>query len=69
MFKKLTICCQTCDTDLDSLREYDTENNTEKTVTLKIERTKDMSNAENFQWDYKGLTDLDNNRRIKCISV
>ena len=29
---------------------------------LKIERTKDMSNAENFQWDYKGLTFLDNKR-------
>ncbi len=32
-------------------------------VTLKIERTKDLSNAENFQWDYKGLTFLDNNGR------
>ena len=34
-----------------SLRVYDTENHTEKKprVTLKIERTKDMSNAENFQ--------------------
>ncbi len=27
-----------------------------KRVTLEIERTKDMSDAENFQWDYKGLT-------------
>ncbi len=32
-------------------------------VTLKIERTKDMSNAENCQWNYKGLTFLDNNSR------
>ncbi len=24
-------------------------------VMLKIERTKDMSNAEKFQWDYKGF--------------
>ncbi len=30
-------------------------------VSLKIERTKDMSNTDNFQWDYKGLTFLDNN--------
>ncbi len=26
---------------------------------LKIERTNNMSNAGNFQWDYKGLTFLD----------
>ncbi len=38
-----------------------------KGVKLKIERTKDMSNAENFQWDYKGLTFLKNNS--KQISV
>ncbi len=30
---------------------------------LKIERTKDRSNAEIFQCDYKGLTFLDNNSR------
>ncbi len=30
---------------------------------LNIERTKDMINAENLQWDYKGLTFLDNNSR------
>ncbi len=43
-----------------SLREYDTENHTEKPeVTLKIERTKYTSNDENFQWDFKGLTFLD----------
>ena len=43
----------------------DTENHTEKknSVTLKIERTKDMSNAEHFQWGHKGLTFLDNNSR------
>ena len=50
-----------------SLQEYGTENHTEKTVTLKLERTKAMSNAENFQWDYEGLTFLDNN--IRHISV
>ena len=44
------------------LWEYDTENHTEKNVvTLKIERTKDMSKVENFQWDFKGF--LNNNRR------
>ena len=32
-------------------------------MTLKIGRTKDMNNAENFQWDYKGLTFLNNNSR------
>ena len=31
--------------------------------TLKFERTKDMSNVENFQWDYKGLSFLNNNNR------
>ncbi len=47
-----------------SLREYDTETHTKKTrITLKIERIKGMSNAENCQWDYKGLTFLDNNSR------
>ena len=30
---------------------------------LKIERTKDKSNAEIFQWDYKELTFLDKNNR------
>ena len=30
---------------------------------MKIERTKDMSNAENCQWDNKGLTFLNNNSR------
>ncbi len=28
-------------------------------VTLKIERTKNISNADNVQWDYKGLTIVD----------
>ena len=32
-------------------------------VTLKIEKTKDMSNTEIFQLDYKGLTSLNNNSR------
>ena len=41
-----------CEVEL-SLREYDTKNHTDKTVTLKIERTKDMSNTENCQWGYK----------------
>ena len=30
---------------------------------LKIERTKDLSNSENFQSDYIGLSFLDNNSR------
>ena len=29
------------------------------TLTMKIERIKDTSNAKNFQWDYQGLTFLD----------
>ncbi len=42
-----------------TLREYHIKNHTEKNrVALKIERTKDMSNAENLQWDYKGITFL-----------
>ena len=36
----------------------------------KNERRKDKSNTEKFQWDYKGLTFLDNNRRhINYFSV
>ncbi len=40
-----------------------------KQVALKIERTKDMSNTENIQWDYKGLTFLDNNRRKISVGL
>ncbi len=43
---------------LESLPEYMTLK-----ITLKIETTKDMSNTENFHWDYKGLTLLNNNSR------
>ena len=44
--------------------EHHTENSD---LTLIIERTKDMNNAEYFQWDYKGLTFLNYNSRY--ISV
>ncbi len=30
---------------------------------LKIEKIKDMGNADFFQWDYNGLTFLNNNSR------
>ncbi len=56
--------------------KYRYENMTLKiTLKNKIERTKHMSNAEFFQWDYKGLTILDNisrqilmwwKRQIQC---
>ena len=61
----LSTCFQLCYSNISTLlREHDTENHTEKPrVTLKIERTKGMSNAGNFQCDYKGFTFLDNNSR------
>ncbi len=40
---------------------YDTENHTEKRVTLKIERTKVTLKIS--QWDHKDLIFLNNNRR------
>ncbi len=43
--------------------------NKKNRVPLKIERTRIMSNADNFQWDFKGLTFLDNNSRQIIYSV